>query len=580
MKKKVIVFGGGIGGLSVAQELTEGARAAHFNVEVVESRVVAAQAVYGGKASSEQVDGAPTAANKFPGEHGFRFFPTFYRHVVDTMSRIPSGYPTLGRASVRDHLVPTTKRMLARKGHAPLVMPAAPQLYDLQGIVDFLKAIVGSNTGIRFSEFLFFATRLVQIATSCERRRIDEYQVQSWWDFLDAGNTNFSDAYRHYLAEGLTRTLVAAKPGEINAKTGGDVLVRILIDSGVANYSASTDRVLDGPTSKVWIDPWVTELKKRGVCFSSGELWSLDLVGTQISSATIKTGGPNRIASADYFVCAVPVERMADVLDRSAAVAAAGERLQSVSSYLRNDVRFMTGLQFYLDSPLASVDHDMGHALYVDSNWALTGICQSHFWRPPFADLGGVGSGNVATVWSTIVADWDKGFPAASDPPAKFRTRQELRDLTIAQLEDGLNGDGVTRFDRATVLAYNLDASLTPGPETGGSATNTQPLLVNKPDRWKDRPDPWPAGLDNLMLASDYVRTTTDLATMEAANEAARRAVNAVLMQEGISPQCELYEMYYPEVLADHSPLVQYLIMRDEDRLQSGQAWKPPWEFP
>ena len=30
-------------------------------------------------------------------------------------------------------------------------------------------------------------------------------------------------------------SLVAAKPGEINAKTGGDVLVRILIDSGVAN---------------------------------------------------------------------------------------------------------------------------------------------------------------------------------------------------------------------------------------------------------------------------------------------------------------------------------------------------------
>ena len=35
--------------------------------------------------------------------------------------------------------------------------------------------------------------------------------------------------------------------------------------------------------------------------------------------------------------------------------------------------------------------------------------------------------------------------------------------------------------------------------------------------------------IPNLFLASDYVRTFTDLATMEAANEAARRAVNGIL---------------------------------------------------
>jgi uncharacterized protein with NAD-binding domain and iron-sulfur cluster len=33
----------------------------------------------------------------------------------------------------------------------------------------------------------------------------------------------------------------------------------------------------------------------------------------------------------------------------------------------------------------------------------------------------------------------------------------------------------------------------------------------------------------NLFLASDYVKTTTDLPTMEGANEAARRAVNGIL---------------------------------------------------
>ena len=52
------------------------------------------------------------------------------------------------------------------------------------------------------------------------------------------------------------------------------------------------------------------------------------------------------------------------------------------------------------------------------------------------------------------------------------------------------------------------------------------------------------------MLAADYVRTNTDLATMEGANEAARRAVNAILDRTGSSaPRCEIYTLPEPAVL-------------------------------
>ena len=42
-----------------------------------------------------------------------------------------------------------------------------------------------------------------------------------------------------------------------------------------------------------------------------------------------------------------------------------------------------------------------------------------------------------------------------------------------------------------------------------------------------------PTEIPNLFLASDYVRTFTDLATMEGANEAARRSVNAIIDAAG-----------------------------------------------
>ena len=56
--------------------------------------------------------------------------------------------------------------------------------------------------------------------------------------------------------------------------------------------------------------------------------------------------------------------------------------------------------------------------------------------------------------------------------------------------------------------------------------------------------------IPNLLLAADYVRTSTDLATMEGANEAARRAVNAILDRTGsAAKRCAIYTLPEPGVL-------------------------------
>src|SRR5690606_25393393 len=56
-------------------------------------------------------------------------------------------------------------------------------------------------------------------------------------------------------------------------------------------------------------------------------------------------------------------------------------------------------------------------------------------------------------------------------------------------------------------------------------------LFMHAPNTLKYRPDA-KTKLKNFFLAGDFVKTTTDLATMEAANEAARLAVNALLDQD------------------------------------------------
>jgi hypothetical protein len=80
---------------------------------------------------------------------------------------------------------------------------------------------------------------------------------------------------------------------------------------------------------------------------------------------------------------------------------------------------------------------------------------------------------------------------------------------------------------------------------------NVEPLLINRAGAQALRPDAR-TGIPNMFLASDYVRTNTDLACMEGANEAARRAVNAILEAAGSTAEpCRIWSFSTPEEVVE-----------------------------
>jgi hypothetical protein len=255
-----------------------------------------------------------------------------------------------------------------------------------------------------------------------------------------------------------------------------------------------------------------------------------DIRNGRIAGVTVSGG---RRVIADYYVAALPVEVMRTLL--SPELRAAEPRLNGLDRLV---TRWMNGILFYLrdDLPL-----QRGHAIYIDSEWALTSISQRQFWRG--VDFSRLGDGTVGGILSIDISEWQRPG-RRTGKVAALCTREEIREEVWDQLRDHLE----SRLDGVDVRAWFLDEDIElPNPS---GATNAEPLLVNTAGSWADRPDAR-TRIPNLLLAADYVRTHTDLATMEGANEAARRAVNAILDATGsTAPRCGVWPLYEPPALA------------------------------
>jgi uncharacterized protein with NAD-binding domain and iron-sulfur cluster len=236
-----------------------------------------------------------------------------------------------------------------------------------------------------------------------------------------------------------------------------------------------------------------------------------------------------RPVEADYYVAALPVEIIRTLL--SPELRAAEPRLNGLDRLV---TRWMNGIMFYLAEDLPLVH---GHAIYLDSEWALTSISQRQFWRD--VDFGRLGIGGVLSI---DISEWQRAG-SRTGKVAALCTPEEISSEVWGQLTDHLEGV----FDGVEVKGWFLDEAIEfPNPS---GATNAEPLLVNTKGSWADRPEA-ATRIPNLMLAADYVRTYTDLATMEGANEAARRAVNAILDASGSSAgRCSVWPLREPPAL-------------------------------
>ncbi len=519
-----------------------------------------------------------TSFAKLPAEHGFRFFPSFYRHLFDTMKRTPIARPRDGeteRRSVFDNLVSSEVLGFGRAGGARSFPVPRRRVASFEAVRDYLELVLG-ELEYSLSDVARFQLKLFKYMTSSVARRRAEYEHVSWGKFVE--EHLYSSVSRRHIETGPQMS-AALRGSKTDARTYCNITVQLLLDQ--LRESPLHDGTLDGPTSTVWFDHWKDFLERQGVAFRRGRL-----VGFESRDSTIVPiverrdrldGDPPQIGTIDvrgsYFVLALSLPEIYALADRFTAVAYpemvdrpdADHDFARIKRFAGPDLerdleradptgplQHLSGIQYYFDT---DVRFWRGHTQYLDSEWGLTSIAQTQFWAKP-REPGDA----YRSILSVDIGTWDQAYREAG--AAWSLDRHTIAELAWAQIEDhhesayrAKYGDRVT-FPRP--VAYALD----PGIVFGEPKRDRTPFLVNRTSAYKTRPgaiaeaehgagdEPrrvcesrYTVHAGRYVLAGTFMQTYTRLTSMEGANESARHAVNALLASWGATAEpCEIWD--------------------------------------
>lgn len=505
-----------------------------------------------------------------PGERGFRFFPSYYRNLFDTMRRTPIAddrsavyYQT--PRTVLDNIVPAEGNAVGRADPAKSFEFRRQPVTSIEELFELMKAFL-RGLAVTPADIAHHQLKLFKYMTSCRQRRAQEYEYQSWYDFMDADR--FSEEFRKAFDVTGEITL-AARASECDARSYGDSTVQLFLNQMAAG-DRNTDGTLNGPTSVAWMNHWRRYLQAQGVRFFRGKLLGfkffdgkpfpvVGLPGEPKAVPPPTPGSPppkpddlpvRRLLMRDYFVVAIPINKLREVVGNEPQLA--GDDFERVRALDLGDVaiakptgmlRHLGGIQFFLATDGGFVH---GHTNYIDSAWALSSIAQPQFWRSKrgwwdgYRGLLSVDIGNYHAPGEHCPGVWEA-------------TPDQVAEEVWNQIRATSDNKGALP---ESFLAYHL--ARVPGGQPR--------YLITRPGEYPMRPgrldkeNGYRVHFGNLVLAGTHMQTHARLTTMEAANESARHAVNGILSHDNFNgARCRIWD---PE---DHEP-ADLTLLKDLDR--------------
>lgn len=456
-----------------------------------------------------------------PGEHGFRFFPALYRHLFDTLRRIPvrgdgQNFGDTYR-TVYDNLVPTESNWLAvddcikrprsKKARERGVVRFPRRLRkSLREVLDAMSDMQ-TELGYTARDIELLKLRLYKYMTSCRRRRNEQYEGMSWSDFM--GLSDLSPIARRDM-ERAPQLLAAMTAKQSDARTQGNLATQLMLDP--LNADERVDSTLNGPTTVAWLIPWKDYLVTQGVRFVPGALTGFEPKGEgkiRPCMADLKLFGGRsprveEIEKADYYVLALPIQAWSDNcralvtswmqarMDAKMEADHVGRLGNWLLKYVRPGCRKslykgLSGIQFYFDSDeLART----GHTLFMDSPWRICAISQASFWsrrRESFdtyrgivsIDIGSLADGGLIAPREDQVSNCVKPFMET--------VREKVHGDVWAQVHTEYSAFADRKGQPAPYRMYRIDEYIRYDSETSLPCKNLAPFLINGVHEWDHR---------------------------------------------------------------------------------------------
>lgn len=506
MTKTVLVFGGGVTGLTVAHECREA------GAEVI---LCERDARFGGKALSYRL-GSDDVVPGAPVEHSLRTFHSSYFSLFETMRRIPRGAGT-----VFDTLTPVPALTLVDGSDVREMMRidtdlSQPLLRRARAFWRVMRAF-----GLPWIERLLLITMIAAhvLSTNSRRRRQGSRRVDEFFRL-----ERRSRAFSTFLLS-LVDIIFGAKR-DASAMVVIDMLARLALArlASVDSLRFMTNTLV-GPINECFIDPWVAHLRAIGVDMRENAAvaafeWDEGAEAAAPRAARLWNG--ERVA-ADAIVLAVSPAALADLLPAVYA--------KSPLPKMRRSWSF--GMQFFCSRPPEGLAPRDSFALVIGSPWAIIYLIEAPPQQPRL-DL----PEGVAAVLSVTVSAFDtpgslfgKSFWSCSFEEVEAEVLAQI-GLVNCDMIIGAHLDPHLRRMREDDYFAQRDGALR-GWEVGPASDGfvwalSSPLWIFGPESGADGMGPR-TNVPGVFVAGEFSATSTKQPTMEKANQAGKLCAAAVL---------------------------------------------------
>ena len=493
MRKKIIIMGAGVGGLTVAHLLINSKQ--NFEIHIIERNDEV-----GGLARSRRLP------NDLHSEYCWHVIGKNYHNLWKIMKEIPYENKT-----VADNLVPIRQYIYGRENDNEPLDEINSSFLCSGSIIKYCKAL--HKMGTLKDVTLYDLIKLLEITSICNTSSLEmlkHYDSILWKDFTKHMSAEakkwITDSPAIYLGMDIDK---------LSAHTMLHLLRPIIEDETKYDFYS-----FDGSFNDKWFEPWKKNLSWLGVIFHKGTIDRIKVIDDEIQYVSINS----EKMMGHVYINALSVESLALLVPRYRELSCKSVQIQTQVLYYINKK-----LKFKYPSIL----------IFPDTPWCIMVRPEGMLWKYPTiseeSQLNTQTDFDYKDILSTGIGIWSRPGILHKKPAIEctideikeecwyqIRRSKRLCDYIETESDEHSSFDN---FSNVQVLHADIWDSFT---YRNDQIETWEPKFSNNVGTLKLRPTSDDLHIKNLKHATAYTQTNANIFNMESACEAGCRVANSL----------------------------------------------------